>query len=64
MTDEQNVWPSGKPAVGATAELTRQVSRGDIEMFTAISGDHNPLHYDDDLARKTKFCGIILYKAE
>lgn len=60
MTDEQNVWPSGKPAVGETAELTRQVSRHDIEMFTAISGDRNPLHYDENLAQKTKFGGIIV----
>ena len=60
MTDERNVWPSGKPIVGQKAELTRQVQQRDIEMFTAISGDRNPLHYDDDLARKTKFGGIIV----
>jgi len=29
-------------------------------MFTAISGDHNPLHYDDELATATKFGGIIV----
>jgi acyl dehydratase len=29
-------------------------------MFTAISGDHNPLHYDEELAKKTKFAGIVV----
>jgi acyl dehydratase len=29
-------------------------------MFTAISGDHNPLHYDEELAKNTKFGGIIV----
>jgi len=35
------------------------VSPRDIELFTAISGDRNPLHYDEELARATKFGGII-----
>jgi len=29
-------------------------------MFTAISGDYNPLHYDEELAKETKFGGIIV----
>ena len=32
----------------------------DTEMFTAISGDHNPLHYNKELADVTKFGGIIV----
>ena len=60
MTEELNVWPAGKPAVGQKAELTRQVRQRDIELFTAISGDRNPLHYQEELARLTKFGGIIV----
>ena len=60
MSDEQNVWPAGMPEVGQRAELTREVSAQDIEMFTAISGDRNPLHYDAEMAGKTKFGGIIV----
>jgi acyl dehydratase len=60
MSSEKNVWPAGKPAVGQKAELTRQVLQSDIEMFTAISGDRNPLHYDEELAKNTKFGGIIV----
>jgi len=54
------VWPWGKPAVGQRAELTREVSHRDIEMFTTISGDRNPLHYDEELAKATQFGGIIV----
>jgi acyl dehydratase len=40
--------------------MTRQVSAKDIELFTAISGDHNPLHYNKELAEATRFGGIIV----
>jgi acyl dehydratase len=60
MTDEHNIWPRGAPEVGQKAELTREVLKKDIEMFTAISGDRNPLHYDEELANATKFGGIIV----
>ena len=46
--------------LGQKAELTRDVSKRDIEMFTAISGDRNPLHYDEELASATKFGEIIV----
>jgi acyl dehydratase len=60
MTDDQDVWPAGAPQVGQKAELTREVKLQDIEMFTAISGDRNPLHYDAEVARATRFGGIIV----
>ena len=60
MDDERNIWPLGKPKVGQKAKLTRRVKQLDIEMFTVISGDRNPLHYDEKLAQKTKFGGIIV----
>lgn len=59
MTD-QNVWPNGMPRVGQAAERTREVQARDIELFTEISGDRNPLHYDADLARATPFGGIVV----
>lgn len=60
MTDEGNPWPRGAPQVGQKAALSRQVTWRDIEMFTAISGDRNPLHYNEELAKTTKFGGIIV----
>jgi acyl dehydratase len=36
------------------------VTARDIELFTAISGDRNPLHYDEAAARQTRFGGIVV----
>ena len=60
MSDEKAVWPGGAPTVGQRAARSRDVSTRDIELFTAISGDRNPLHYDEALARASKFGGIIV----
>jgi len=46
--------------VGATARRTRTVSARDIELFTEMTGDRNPLHYDEDLARRSRFGGIVV----
>lgn len=46
--------------VGATASRTRTVSARDIELFTELTGDRNPLHYDTELAADSRFGGIIV----
>ncbi|RTL67749.1 MAG: MaoC family dehydratase [Pseudonocardiaceae bacterium] len=48
------------PRVGATASRSRLVTSRDIEMFTAISGDRNPLHYDAEAAAASRFGGIVV----
>ena len=60
MTRKTEVWPQGIPAVGDTAERSRQVSDRDIELFTEISGDRNPLHYDVEAAKATTFGEIVV----
>jgi len=54
------VWPHGAPSVGQQARRSRRVTAGDIERFTEISGDRNPLHYDEAAARGTRFGGIVV----
>lgn len=49
-----------RPKVGETAELTRRVSADDIVRFTEISGDRNPLHYDEEAARASRFGEIVV----
>jgi acyl dehydratase len=46
--------------VGRVARRTKVVSRRDIELFTEITGDRNPLHYDEALAAGSRFGGIIV----
>jgi acyl dehydratase len=48
------------PRVGQTASRSRLVTRRDIELFTEISGDRNPIHYDEELAARTRFGGIVV----
>lgn len=53
-------WPNGAPEPGERAERTRTVQARDIELFTEISGDRNPLHYDEAAAAASPFGGIIV----
>lgn len=46
--------------VGATARRTRRVTERDIELFTELTGDRNPLHYDEEAARRSRFGGLIV----
>ena len=49
-----------RPRVGQRAERTRRVEPEYIRLFTEISGDRNPLHYDEALAAATPFGGIVV----
>jgi hypothetical protein len=53
-------WPSGPPAIGAPAELSRTIGPDDIDRFTQISGDRNPLHYDSAAAKASRFGEIVV----
>ncbi|MPZ51600.1 MAG: acyl dehydratase [Acidimicrobiia bacterium] len=54
------VWAAEAPRIGDVAEMSREVSVRDIEVFTELSGDRNPLHYDQDIAASTPFGEIIV----
>lgn len=57
---QNTVWPGGIPEVGQVARRSRRVSTRDIELFTEISGDRNPIHYDEARARATRFGGLVV----
>ena len=46
--------------VGDTARRTRKITTRDIELFTELTGDRNPLHYDSLLAARSRFGGIVV----
>src|ERR1700756_252310 len=50
----------GKPRVGDSAERSRAVRERDISLFTEITGDRNPLHYDREVAARSVFGGLIV----
>ena len=53
-------WPNGAPRPGDRASLTRRVEAADIRRFTDISGDRNPLHYDERAASASRFGEIVV----
>ena len=60
MAQKNEVWPNGMPKIGQKAKRSRDVTSRDIELFTEISGDRNPLHYDEKAAAATRFRGIVV----
>jgi acyl dehydratase len=60
MPERTEAWPNGMPQVGQSARRSRSVTARDIELFTEMSGDRNPLHYDEAAARATPFGGIVV----
>jgi acyl dehydratase len=60
METKTEVWLNGIPEVGQKAHRSRVVTARDIELFTEISGDRNPLHYDEEAARATRFGGFVV----
>lgn len=46
---------------GMSAEFVKAVSERDIVLFGEVSGDTNPVHFDDAFARATPFKGRIAH---
>ena len=58
-----SVWTrtlAGRPSSGSRAERSRMTTMRDVELFTEITGDKNPIHYDAELAEKSPFGGLIV----
>ena len=63
MSAKQFSWDqtiTGRPRAGARAERQRMTTMRDVEMFTEMTGDRNPIHYDADLATRSPFRGLIV----
>ncbi len=50
----------GRPVLGSHAERSRTTTMRDVEMFTEMTGDRNPIHYDAELAARSPFGGLIV----
>ena len=47
--------------VGDSASIVRIVRAKDAELFGEVTGDMNPLHFDEDYAQKTVFRGCAAH---
>jgi 3-hydroxybutyryl-CoA dehydratase len=47
--------------LGQSAERTFAITDEAVRAFAAVSGDHNPLHLDEDYAHKTVFRGRVAH---
>jgi 3-hydroxybutyryl-CoA dehydratase len=47
--------------VGQTAEYSKTVTDADVHAFAQLTGDVNPIHIDEEVARKTRFGGRIAH---
>jgi 3-hydroxybutyryl-CoA dehydratase len=41
--------------VGDSAEITKTIEQPDIDAFANVTGDHNPVHVDEEFAKTTRF---------
>jgi 3-hydroxybutyryl-CoA dehydratase len=47
--------------VGDTTQRSKTITDADIRAFAEVSGDHNPIHLDDDYAAKSPFGRRVVY---
>jgi acyl dehydratase len=43
------------PKIGDTATITKKITQEDIHQFAELVGDLNPVHVDEEFAKKTRF---------
>ena len=47
--------------VGERASASRTVTEDDINAFAGLSGDYNPIHVDEEFAKRTRWGGRIAH---
>ncbi len=47
--------------IGMTARRARRLTRDCIAAFGDVSGDYNPVHFDDEYAESTPFGGVVAH---
>ena len=47
--------------VGESASFERTVTRRDIELYAAVSGDANPTHLDEEFAKTANLRGVVAH---
>lgn len=50
-----------KFSVGDSAEITKTIEQSDVDAFARVTGDHNPVHVDEEFAKTTRFGRRIVH---
>jgi acyl dehydratase len=53
--------PRSSFKVGDEATISRTFTQEDVEAFSKLSGDNNPVHLDEEYAKQTRFGGRIIH---
>ena len=48
-------------AIGMSADFRRVIGDEEMRLFADLTGDTNPLHFDDDFAERSRFGGRIVH---
>lgn len=49
-----------QPAVGEVASRSLTLTERHVKTFAELSGDYNPLHFDEAFAKRTKFGRLVV----
>ncbi|MEM0302049.1 MAG: MaoC family dehydratase [Archaeoglobaceae archaeon] len=52
---------SGELNVGYKFNFAKKITEADVQLFGLISGDMNPIHFDEEFAKKTRFGGRVAH---
>ena len=61
-TEKKDGWLgvlNGQPKIGQFSERSRTTKMSDIHSFTEMTGDKNPVHYDEELAKKLRLASLL-----
>jgi 3-hydroxybutyryl-CoA dehydratase len=51
----------GKIEIGYRIRYSKKISEVDVFAFGLMSGDWNPIHFDEEFASKTRFAGRVVH---
>ena len=49
-----------RPVVGQTAQRSLTLTENHVKSFAELTGDYNPLHFDESFAKATRFGGLVV----
>ena len=55
MTNAPNEYKFDEIKIGFEHKFTETITESTLERFASLSGDHNPLHMDENYAKSTQF---------